>query len=58
MGVLSLLVMVSPESESIPITDAPRERRECVFLVFAGLFLGAMPMLNIIGITRFIRMAR
>lgn len=31
-----------------------RERRERVFLVFAGLFLCAMTMLNIIGITRFI----
>ena len=31
------------------------ERRERVFLVLAGLFIGAMAMLNIIGITRFIR---
>lgn len=30
-------------------------RRERVFLVLAGLFLGSMAMLNIIGITRFIR---
>lgn len=30
------------------------ERRERVFLVLAGIFLGAMAMLNIIGITRFI----
>ncbi|MEZ4438405.1 MAG: queuosine precursor transporter [Polyangiaceae bacterium] len=29
-------------------------RRERVFLVLAGLFLGSMAMLNIIGITRFI----
>ncbi len=29
-------------------------RRERVFLVLAGIFLGAMAMLNIIGITRFI----
>lgn len=29
-------------------------RRERVFLVLAGLFLGAMAMLNIVGITRFI----
>ena len=32
------------------------ERRERVFLVLAGIFLGAMAMLNIIGITRFIHM--
>lgn len=30
-------------------------RRERVFLVLAGTFIGAMAMLNIIGITRFIR---
>ncbi|MCA9243648.1 MAG: queuosine precursor transporter [Phycisphaerales bacterium] len=30
------------------------ERRERVFLVLAGVFIGAMAMLNIIGITRFI----
>ncbi len=29
-------------------------RRERVFLVFAGLFLGTLTMLNILGITRFI----
>ena len=33
-----------------------RERRERVFLVFAGLFLCAMTMLNIVGITRFIEL--
>jgi len=31
------------------------ERRERVFLVLAGLFLGTLAMLNILGITRFIR---
>lgn len=31
-------------------------RRERVFLVLAGVFLGAMAMLNIIGITRFIQL--
>ena len=31
-------------------------RRERVFLVFAGLFLGSMTMLNILGITRFIKL--
>jgi uncharacterized PurR-regulated membrane protein YhhQ (DUF165 family) len=30
-------------------------RRERVFLVLAGIFLGAMAMLNIVGITRFIQ---
>lgn len=31
-----------------------QERRERVFLVFAGFFLGSLAMLNIIGITRFV----
>jgi len=33
------------------------ERRERVYLVFAGLFLGSMTMLNILGVTRFIDMS-
>ena len=32
------------------------EKRERVFLVLAGLFLCAMTMLNIIGITRFVQL--
>lgn len=31
-------------------------RRETVFLLFAGLFLGTLAMLNILGITRFIKL--
>ena len=31
-----------------------RERRERVFLVLSGLFLGTLAMLNILGISRFI----
>lgn len=38
------------------ISEELRERRERVFLVLAGLFLCAMTMLNIIGITRFIQL--
>jgi len=34
-----------------------RERRERVFLVLAGLFLGTLAMLNILGISRFIALA-
>lgn len=41
-------------SMSQGLTDLIRERRERVFLVLAGIFLCAMTMLNIIGITRFI----
>ncbi len=35
-------------------TSALHERRERVFLIFAGIFLGCMTMLNILGITRFV----
>jgi uncharacterized PurR-regulated membrane protein YhhQ (DUF165 family) len=34
------------------------ERRERVFLVLAGLFLGTLAMLNILGITRFIKLGQ
>ncbi len=36
--------------------SALHARRERVFLVLAGIFLGAMAMLNILGITKFIRL--
>ncbi len=32
-------------------------RREGVFLIFAGLFLGSLAMLNILGVTRFLNLA-
>ena len=34
--------------------SALHERRERVFLILAGFFLGSMTMLNIVGITRFV----
>ncbi len=40
---------VSPQ-----VSPRLRERRERVFLVFAGLFLGTLAMLNILGISRFL----
>lgn len=45
-------------SESLhPIeASALQARRERVFLVLAGVFLGAMAMLNVLGITKFIRL--
>ena len=45
---------MSTAAHSDGVTPELRERRERVFLILAGLFLGAMAMLNIIGITRFI----
>ena len=39
-----------------PIEASPvHARRERVFLVISGLFLGTLAMLNILGITRFIK---
>ncbi len=38
------------------IDEKLHERRERVFLIFAGLFLGTLAMLNILGITRFIKL--
>ena len=40
----------------IPLAQL-HERRERVFLILAGLFLGTLAMLNILGITRFIKLA-
>jgi uncharacterized integral membrane protein (TIGR00697 family) len=43
-------------SPNHPIEASPLQaRRERVFLVLAGLFLGSMTMLNILGISRFIK---
>ncbi len=36
------------------VSSELHERRERVFLVLAGLFLGAMTMLNILGVSRFL----
>ena len=45
-------------ASSFPAIDAAvlAERRERVFLVLAGIFICAMTMLNILGITRFIQL--
>lgn len=44
------------EYEGLPRLDERtlHRRRESVFLVFAGLFLGTLAMLNLLGITKFI----
>ncbi|MFO7630239.1 MAG: VUT family protein, partial [Prochlorococcaceae cyanobacterium] len=36
--------------------DVLEQRRELAFLVLAGLFLGTMGMLNILGLTRFLNL--
>ena len=41
-------------SDSVWPPQGIQERRERVFLILAGLFLGTLTMLNILGITRFI----
>ena len=39
-------------------TSALERRRELAFMVLAGLFLGTMGMLNILGLTRFLQLGR
>ncbi len=52
-------VASSPTKQTLHPIEASHlhARRERVFLVFAGLFLGTLAMLNILGISRFIRLA-
>ena len=38
------------------ISGVITERRERTFLVLAGIFLSAMTLLNVVGITRFIQL--
>ena len=50
--------MIEPDTDVHPIeASALHARRERVFLVLAGIFLGTLTMLNILGITRFIDMS-
>ncbi len=46
--------MIQAPLDTVHTTTALHERRERVFLVLAGVFLGSMTMLNVLGITRFI----
>ncbi len=46
----------SSEVSNEIISDALRERREAVFLALAGVFICAMTLLNVIGITRFVQL--
>jgi len=48
--------MAPSRFDTVHVTTAIHERRERVFVVLAGIFLGSMTMLNILGITRFIHM--
>ena len=51
-----LLPSEQAKHPGLPRLDEPvlHERRERVFIVLAGLFLGTLAMLNILGITRFL----
>ncbi|MEM6756309.1 MAG: queuosine precursor transporter [Planctomycetota bacterium] len=47
--------MPDPQTTAHPLTETPLQRRRLyVLLVMAGLFLGTLAMLNILGISRFI----
>ena len=49
--------MAAPANELHPVEASHvHARRERAFLVFAGLFLGTLAMLNILGISRFIKL--
>ena len=51
------MVILVRSNANMIITDAQlRERQERVFLVLAGIFLSAMTLLNVVGITRFIQL--
>ena len=48
---------MNPETDLHPIeASVLHARRERVFLILAGLFLGTLAMLNILGISRFIKL--
>ncbi|MEM1181663.1 MAG: queuosine precursor transporter [Acidobacteriota bacterium] len=46
--------MSDPHLMEVPPGSVIEQRRERVFLVLAGLFLGSMTMLNILGVSRFL----
>jgi len=56
---LDLLPSRQHRHEGLPELSerALHDRRERVFLLFAGLFLGSLTMLNILGVTRFVNLA-
>ena len=56
--ILSICMDTQPQTHAeFPIPNSViSERRERVFIVLAGIFLSAMTMLNIIGLTRFIQL--
>jgi uncharacterized integral membrane protein (TIGR00697 family) len=53
-----ILTAMAPETEKLHPIEAShlQARRERVFLIFAGIFLGTLAMLNILGISRFIKL--
>ncbi len=54
----AILESMTTDSDLHPIEASElHARRERVFLILAGLFLGTLAMLNILGISRFIKLA-
>ena len=51
-------MQTSPRFADLPPIDPVKlhQRRERVFILLAGLFLGTLAMLNLLGVTRFIRL--
>ena len=56
MGRSCTAISVRWNIDVINSEDLIRERRERTFLVLAGIFLSAMTLLNVVGITRFIQL--
>jgi len=57
-GESGILASMASEAEKLHPIEAShlQARRERVFLIFAGIFLGTLAMLNILGISRFIKL--
>ena len=49
------MVATPPAPAGPPSPETLQQRRDLAYLVLAGLFLGTMGMLNILGLTRFLQ---
>ena len=52
------MVAPPPAPAGPPSPETLQQRRDLAYLVLAGLFLGTMGMLNILGLTRFLQLGQ